>query len=73
MAECRKTRECCLTCGNAWQLNRRTYGGWDNPEMVECDRDTIGFGTCVAQGAGYVNTSHSLTDKCPLYVRDNNL
>lgn len=73
MAECRKTRECCLTCIHASLLDRSTYGGWDNPEMVECDRDSIGFGICVAQGAGYVDTDHSLLEKCPLYVRDNNL
>ena len=73
MSECRITKECCLTCGLASLLDRRTYGGWDNPKMVESNMQTIGQAPCGVLLGGQVSGSHSVEDRCPFYMRDNSL
>ena len=73
MAECIATKECCLTCGLASFLNRRTYGGWDTPKMVESNIETIGQAPCGVLLGGQVSASHSVEERCQFYVRDTSI
>ena len=81
MTECRKSKDCCLTCTN-WStfvmnrdsigasLTRKTYGGWDTPEMVETNADEV---LCSIGGQLLGGSKHSPLDKCMVYSRDQSL